>query len=151
MLAEVEQLGGGGELAARVVREHDLAAVPDAPDPCREMDVDPDVALAGRDGRSRVDADPHAHGPRLEPLASLARRRERLVRRAEDVEERVALRVDLRAAVPLERLPQDAPVLAEHGRVAVAELVQELGRALDVGEEEGQPAVGQLAHGTIRP
>jgi hypothetical protein len=29
--------------------------------------------------------------------------------------------------------------------------VQEPRRALDVGEDERQPAVGQVAHGTVRP
>jgi hypothetical protein len=29
--------------------------------------------------------------------------------------------------------------------------MEELRRAFDVGEDEGQPAVGQRAHGTFRP
>jgi hypothetical protein len=42
-------------------------------------------------------------------------------------------------------------VLGEHVGVPVSQLVEEPGRALDVGEEKGQPAVGQLTHGTVRP
>ncbi len=46
-----------------------------------------------------------------------------------------------------ERLPQDPLVLGQHLPVAgAAELVQELGRALDVGEEKGDGAGRQLAH-----
>jgi hypothetical protein len=45
-----------------------------------------------------------------------------------------------------ERVTQDAAVLGEDIRVAVPELVQQLRRALDVGEEEGDCARGQLGH-----
>ena len=74
VLAEVEQLGRAAELPARVVREHDLAAVAGTADPCREMNVDADVALAGQDRRAGVNADPHAHRPRLEQFSRIPRR-----------------------------------------------------------------------------
>ena len=90
-------------------------------------------------------------GPGSRSSASLRGGGECVVRCPKDVEERVALGVDLGAAVPRERLAQDAPVLSEHSRVAVAELVEQPRRSLYVCEEERQPAVRQLGHGTVRP
>jgi hypothetical protein len=54
----------------------------------------------------------------------------------EDVEEGVALSVDLLAAVAGERLAHEPLVLGEHGGVALAQLLDESGGAVDVGEEK---------------
>ncbi len=60
-------------------------------------------------------------------------------------EERVALRVDLRAALLRTRLAHDSSVLGERRRVFLgAELVEKLGRAFDIGEEEGDGACGEI-------
>ena len=49
-----------------------------------------------------------------------------------------------------ERLAHDAAVLGERFRVRLAQLVQELGRALHVGEEERDGPGGKVApHGVI--
>ena len=62
-------------------------------------------------------------------------------------EERVALCVDLDATVADERVAKHATVLGQHLGVALgSELVQQLGRALDVGEEERDGARRELAH-----
>src|ERR1700682_1763917 len=69
-------------------------------------------------------------------------------------EERVTLRVDLDAAMRGERFAQDAPMLGERlCVVSGAERVQELRRAHDVGEEEGDGAGREIAaHGLmLRP
>jgi hypothetical protein len=64
-------------------------------------------------------------------------RRGRGVARAREREEEgVALRVDLDSLARPERLADDAPVLGDQVRVAVAEPFQEPGRALDVAEHE---------------
>ena len=78
------------------------------------MDVRSDVALLRQQRRTGVEAHPNRQ---LELLLRLARRRERTRRGREGNEEGVALRVDLDAAVPLERLTQNAAVLGEPFRV----------------------------------
>ena len=50
--------------------------------------------------------------------------------------ERVALRVDLSAAVRLKVLPENLLMVCEELAVAVAQLLQESRRALDVGKQE---------------
>src|SRR5829696_6778144 len=55
-------------------------------------------------------------------------------------------RFDLDAAVAAERGTKHAPVLGEDIGVAVAELVQQPGVALDVGEEERDGARWKLRH-----
>ena len=93
-----------------------------------------------------MNAHPHRQ---LEPLLRLARGAERAGGGREGDEERVALRVDLDAAVPLERVAQDTPMLGERSRVVIrAELVQEARRPLDVREEKGDGAGRQVGHGT---
>ena len=68
---------------------------------------------------------------------------------AECVEERVALRVDLDASARVKSLAHHPTVLRKDGRVAIAQLAQELSRPLDVGEEECDRAARQLAHGSV--
>ena len=61
-------------------------------------------------------------------------------------EKRVSLGVDLVAAVLGEGLAQDALVLREHLAVALAQLLEQPRRPLDVREEEGDGADRQLGH-----
>src|SRR5262249_46835997 len=68
-------------------------------------------------------------------------------RTREREEKRVTLRVDLLPARRAERLAQDAALAAEHLGVPVGELLQEGGRALDVGEQEGDRAAWKRAQG----
>jgi hypothetical protein len=76
------------------------------------------------------------------PACCVARPRER-------EEERVALRVDLGPARLAERLADEPPVVARDLGVAVAQLLQQPRRAFDVGEDEGDRALWERAHGTI--
>jgi hypothetical protein len=90
-----------------------------------------------------VQSDPHADRACRERLLRGSSRREPIPRRPECDEEGIALRVDLDPAVARERLAEDAAVLLEE--IAVrrgTELVQQLRRALDVGEEKRDGAGG---------
>src|SRR5262249_51144712 len=64
-------------------------------------------------------------------------------------EERVALRVDLGSIRGGERVADESTVVAQHLAVAVTELLEQLGRALDVGEEEGDRPGWERGHGGI--
>ena len=67
-------------------------------------------------------------------------------RRGKGEEERVALRVHLDSTLPSAGLADHAAVLGEGDCVRVGpELVQQLRRALNVGEEEGDGAGGKVA------
>ena len=130
----------GDELARPLGDEH-LAAVRRGGDPRRAMHVDADVVASATSGspvwrpmRTRTAAPSGqacAHERRLRVRSGCDSGR----RIGESDEEAVPLRVDL-----------DAPVVANASagaaggprdvRVAVAEFVQEPGRALDVGEKE---------------
>ena len=90
--------------------------MPGGGDPRRAVDVRPDVALVRHSGVAGVEAHAHADGRPSSSCASRGRL-ERPGRRRERDEERVALRVDLDAAVPRERLAQNPPVLGERARV----------------------------------
>ena len=103
------------------------------------MDVDADVALLGDERLAGVEAYSDLDRP-VQRLLCLRRRRERIGGAGEGDEEGVALRVDLDAAVGGERLAKHPPVFGESVCVGVAELLQELRRALDVGEQEGDRA-----------
>ena len=119
-------------------REQDLPAVPGGADARRAVDVDPDVALLADDGLAGVDAHADAELGPVRPVMArerLLRRdggRDRVLRAAEAVEERVALRVDLLAPARAERLADDAAVIRERVGVPVAEPLEQLGRAGDV-------------------
>jgi hypothetical protein len=51
--------------------------------------------------------------------------------------------------MPLEGSAQEAPMLSEHLRIAIAELFEQPRRALDVGEEERDRAAWKLPHGQM--
>jgi hypothetical protein len=118
----------------------------DGRDASGSMNVEADVTFLRHDRLACVK--PHAHpdrslGQRLLPGSS---RGQRIAGAGEGDEERVALRVDLDPAVPAERIPEDTPVIGKCLGISVAELVQQPGRALDVGEKEGDRPAGQLPH-----
>ena len=83
--------------------DHDLAAVARGSDPCRTVDVDPDVVVAAQDTVAAVQTHPDANlaavGPRVGREPSLRRHRcsGRSTRGREHREERVTLRADLHA------------------------------------------------------
>ena len=95
----------------RDARDHDLAAVRGRTDPCAAVEVDPDVAVLSPLGLARVHPHPHlelvAVGPggRGKRLLRVPRGAEGIVGTVEGREERVALGVDLDAAVRRDRPP----------------------------------------------
>ena len=135
---------------ARRLREHDLASVARSCNPRGEMDVVPDVALVRGERSARVEADAQLDRAVGERAGHRACRGDRSRRGLEGEEERVSLRVDLDPVLGSARLTDDATVLRKRLRVRVgAELAQELRRALDVGEEEGDRSGREvLSHAT---
>ena len=74
--------------------------------------------------RTRTTA-PSGHACSAERALRVDRRGDRVLRARERDEERVALRVDLAAAVRVERRAQQPPVVGEHLAVAVAQLLEQ--------------------------
>jgi hypothetical protein len=72
-------------------------------------------------------------------------------RAGEGHEEGVALGADLHAAARLDGLAHDRRVLVPDRWVAVAQLLQQPGGTLDVGEQEGDRPVGSATMGGRRP
>ena len=140
----IDQLPGGG------AHEH-LPAVSRCREPGRVVDVRAPVVVLAHLGRAGVQPHPHAHLGVRRPVVL----RERTLGRRggldsvrgsrEGDEERVALGVDLHPAVRRPDSPQQRAVLGEQVAVGVAEAVEQAGRALDVGEEEGDRPCGQTA------
>ena len=134
-----ERGGGRGD-------EH-LAAVTTGRDPGRAMDVLADVALLGEQRCSCVQSYPHRDRAASESVQRRGGSVERSRRCRERHEERVPLRVHLHTTMSLERRPQHPPMLRQRPRVPVrTELVQQLGRALHVGEQERDRPRGEIAH-----
>jgi len=126
----------GGE-PRRLGKQH-LPTVAGCADPRTEMDVLPDVALRFDMGRARVDPDPDVDRTGLKSFAAFVSRDDRPACVWKREEERVTLCVDLDATVANEGVSQYPPVVGECLRVCLGpELVQQLRRALDVGEHEG--------------
>ena len=156
VLAEVAHGGplGDGVLdqAAGGAGDDHLAAVGRPGDPGRPVDVDADVVVPAQHPLAGVQAHPHPHREPLRPgvggQAPLGRHRgpDRRHRAREGGEERVALGADL-DPVPVPDGPaQDGRVLVPDRRVASAQLLEQPGRALDVGEQEGDGPGRQRRH-----
>ena len=143
--AEVGQRRLGVEERGGRFGEQHLAAVGKRRDSRAAVDVDAHVALRGHRRRACVDAHADAYRPGLQRRLRLTRGGRRALRGRKRDEERVALRVDLDAAVCGERLAQKAPVLRERLGVRVwSERVQQPRRALDVREQERDRAGRKL-------
>ena len=152
-LSELDLLDAVGEIAGDERRrrrgEEHLTSVPGAADPGRAMDVDPDVALLADHRLARVQAHPDTYVGAVRP--DVCRQRplpgdgggDRVASAQEAEEERVALRVDLLAAARAELSSQDPTVVGERVGVAVAEALQQLGRAGDVREDERDGSAGE--------
>jgi hypothetical protein len=137
------------------LRQEHVTAAAGAAETRGAHDVEPEVALLADRRLARVQPDPHVHRDPAWPVVRdvrplhLGRRRDRVARAHEREEERVALRVDLDAVVRGERAAHEPPVIRQHLGVAVAQLLEQRGRALDVGEGEGDGAAGKLGHDPI--
>jgi hypothetical protein len=58
----------------------------------------------------------------------------------------IALGVDLDPTMVSEGLSEDPPVLGQHLSIVLAQMLQQLSRALDVGEQERDRAAGKILH-----
>ena len=143
MLAEVAKLALD-ELRARRGHEH-LTAVAGGSDARGAVDVVSHIALVGQKRRSVCRPTRTCILPGRERIHEGGGGHERSRRGREREEEGVTLRIDLHPALVGAGLADDAAVLGERIGVPLgAEGVQELGRALDVGEEEGDSAGRQV-------
>jgi hypothetical protein len=123
-------------------------------DPRGAVHADAHVALLAYLGLARVQSHAHLDDDVLRPAARgeialcADRRGDRLGRRAEGDEERVALRVHDPSVVRGEGGAQEASVLGEQLVVPVAaEVLQQGGRAFEVREQEGDGSARELAQG----
>jgi hypothetical protein len=110
------------------------------------VNVHPDVALVRPQRLTCVDPNANPNRSSCELALSVGGRSDCIARTGEGNKERVTLRVDLGAPVLGESLSQDSAVVGEDGCVVITEVVEQLRRALDVGEEEGDGPGGQLGH-----
>ena len=130
-------------------REHDLAPVSGGRDAGAPVDVEADQAgrclgrLAGMD--AHPDADRLTVGPWVRPERPLHLdgRGHARAGRGEHREERVALGIDLPAAVRGQPGTDQPVVRGEDLRVGIAQALQQRRRALDVGEEKSERQRGQ--------
>ena len=118
-------------------RDEHLPPMAGCGDPCRAMDVTPDVTLVSDERRSGVQADANPDRTRRERLRAFARCRERSRSRRKGEEEGIALSVHLDPVVAGAGLADQAPVIGEGLCVNIrSELVEKPRRTLDIGEQE---------------
>ena len=132
------------EQGSRRSRNHDLPPVGDCRDTGSAVDVETDQAGGCLGRLTGVDAHPDPDcltgWPRVrnERPLHLNRRSHASPRRGEYREERVALRVDLLAAMRGEAGPDQPMVVGENLRVRIAQALQQRRGTLDVSEEKGE-------------
>src|SRR6266852_372857 len=121
-------------------------------DSCRVVHVKTDVLVANQGRLARVQTDSHADRAGLRPFVrreaplGVGRRAACVERALEHAEERVAFGSQLGAFPALEGCPQDGVMVDLGLDVRIAQLLHELRRALDVGEEKRDGAAGQGCH-----
>jgi hypothetical protein len=146
MLAEIAKLHPWAKQGSGRLRDEHLSAVPRSADARSAMNVKADIAFVGADRLAGVDAHPHAYRASGERALGVVRRRDSSTRLSKRHQECVALRIDLNSLVRTDRTAQYAPVFREHFGIALAELMEKLGRALDVGKEERNRPLRKLSH-----
>jgi hypothetical protein len=133
-------------------RDEHLSAVAGSRDPCRPVDVQPDVVLAARDALAGVNAHPHPHlvalGPRVRRKGALCldRGTERPWRGRKHGEEGVAVRLHLDAAGGGDGIAQDPVMYGEQVAVRLGGPLKQPRGPLDVREQEGYGPGRQYRH-----
>ena len=136
---------------SRRLGQEDLATVAGRHDARGPMDIHADIDVVGQLRFACVDADPDLYvgavGPRLGGDRALDANRgpDGVAGSPEHGEERVALRPDLGAAT-IAGLTNELVMPREHRSVVGPELLDELRRALDIGEHEGGGSGRQRCH-----
>ena len=134
--------------------------MPGRGDPGSAVDAEAHVALPGGGGLAGVDAHPDPQLRALRPFVlgetplCLDGCRHRFLRPPKGDEERISLCVDLVPELRCKRVAQDPLMLLQRLAVALAQLLQQPSRALDVGEQEGDGADRELvdrAHWLVVP
>ena len=132
--------------------DEDLTAVGGAGDPGGSMDLEPQILIADQRCLAGVQTNPHPHLPAVGPpiirqrLLDCGRAGAGIERAVEDDKERIALGTELVAVIRLQRLPLDGVMRQQHLGIAIAELLDQPRRSLDITEIEGDGAGRQLAH-----
>jgi hypothetical protein len=121
MVAEIAQSVAPHEIPGRL-RDENLAAVSRGRDPGSTVHVHADVALGRHDRLTRVQAHPHTNRSAGKRVTATRSGRKCLRRLGKGEEERIALGVDLDAAVTHECVSQRAPVIRQDIGVTSAEL-----------------------------
>jgi hypothetical protein len=133
------------ELFVSRARHEHLSAKAGRRNPGSTMDVDADVTLAGEERRTRVQTDAHTNQTGIECVGQFSGGSDGFRRRRKCHEEGLALGIDLHSIVTGTCLADDLPVRGKCTGIDLRpQLVQELGRPLDVGEEEGDSAGRKL-------
>jgi hypothetical protein len=122
--------------------EKNLAAVTRRTDAGPPVHIEPDIPLVGKDRLTGVQPDPDADRAECELALDLRCCADGIRGTRKGAEEGVALRIHLDPAVRGKGVAHHAPVVVERNRVLIVELVQQLGRALDIREEECDGAGG---------
>src|SRR5439155_16786088 len=147
--------GGQGVLdsSSGLVGDHDLAAMRRRTDTGRGVDGQPDVPRIGEGGAAAVDTGADLYlevlgpGPRAQRALDDHGRFDGRNDALEDGEELIRAGVDLTAAGAAHRGPNDVLDVFQQVRVAIAELPEKNGGALDVGEQEGDESAGERGWG----
>jgi hypothetical protein len=136
----------------RLPGDQHLAAVAGRSDAGSFVYVFADIALLGEVGGAGVEAQADPDRAGAEGLLGLGGRGHRGHRVREHVEEGIAFSAHLHATMAGEGLAQEPAVLGKGTAVGLgSELVQELGRSLDVGEQQCHHAGGKVISGHAKP
>ncbi len=146
MLPEVAERHPGRQLPGDQVmgrlRHEELPSVSGRADPCRPMDVDPDVAILPAACLSGVHPHPHGRCRTRGPLVAGNRALrldpggDRGPGAGEREVEAISCGIDLHPTPLRERVAQEPVVIGQQRGVLVAQSLQQRRRALDVGEQE---------------
>jgi hypothetical protein len=116
----------------RCSRDQHLPPMARRREPRGAVNIRSDIALLRQQRRAGVEAHPYRQ---RDLLLRLTRRSECTGGGREGDEKRISLRINLNAALPLERLPQDSPMFGQPRCVLrLPDLVQEPRRTLNVRE-----------------
>ena len=135
------------EQLERRLREQDLAAVSRRGDPRRSVHIDPAVLSVHDERFARMQPHPDAEVAAGERVLRSHGPGQRLARTGKGGEEAVALGAELDAVASVHLLAENVAVLGQRLAVPLrAELLEQGGRPLDVGEQQRDRSGRKLSH-----